>query len=318
MIKYQFRSVVLALAACSTLAGCATGPNQRDPYEKFNRKMFAFNDAVDRVALKPAATAYKQVLPSFVQTGVSNFFGNLSDLWTGANNLMQGKGADGFSDLSRFALNSTFGLFGLIDIGSEGGLQKHNEDFGQTLGAWGVPSGPYLMLPLLGPSTVRDTAGIPLDIAADPWAYVYPVHTRNVGTAVRAVDQRAQVLDASNLMEEAALDRYEFIRDGFLQRRESRIMDGGGKAKLKQILKKEDAPADAKSIKAAYPDDPGPTGGAPAPASGKAPAPKPDAPSSEAKSIKDAYPDDPGPTPEPGAQKKPAAAPSVSSKPPAK
>ena len=95
MIKYQFRSVVLALAACSTLAGCATGPNQRDPYEKFNRKMFAFNDAVDRVALKPAATAYKQVLPSFVQTGVSNFFGNLSDLWTGANNLMQGKGKDG-------------------------------------------------------------------------------------------------------------------------------------------------------------------------------------------------------------------------------
>lgn len=315
MINYRFRSAVLALAACSTLAGCATGPNPRDPYEKFNRKMFAFNDAVDRVALKPAATAYKQVLPSFVQTGVSNFFGNLSDLWTGANNLMQGKGADGFSDLSRFALNSTFGLFGLIDIGSEGGLQKHNEDFGQTLGAWGVPSGPYLMLPLLGPSTVRDTAGIPLDVAADPWAYVYPVHTRNVGTAVRAVDQRAQVLDASNLMEEAALDRYEFIRDGFLQRRESRIKDGGGKEKLKQLLqkndKKDDQPADAKSIKAAYPDDPGPTGGAaPAPA----PAPKSDKPSSESKSIKDAYPDDPGPTPEPAEQKKPP----VSSKPPVK
>lgn len=310
MINTRFRSAVLALAACATLAGCATGPNQRDPYEKFNRKMFAFNDAVDRVALKPAATAYKQVLPSFVQTGVSNFFGNLSDLWTGANNLMQGKGADGFSDLSRFAMNSTFGLFGLLDIGSEAGLQKHNEDFGQTLGAWGVPSGPYLMLPLLGPSTVRDTAGIPLDVAADPWAYVYPVHTRNVGTAVRAVDQRAQVLDASNLMEEAALDRYEFIRDGFLQRRESRIMDGGGKAKLKQILKKEEAPADAKSIKAAYPDDPGPTGGA-APAPAPAPAPKSDKPS-DAKSIKDAYPDDPGPTPEP------AAAPSVSSKPPVK
>ena len=314
MINYRFRSAVLALAACATLAGCATGPNQRDPYEKFNRKMFAFNDAVDRVALKPAATAYKQVLPSFVQTGVSNFFGNLSDLWTGANNLMQGKGADGFSDLSRFAMNSTFGLFGLLDIGSEAGLQKHNEDFGQTLGAWGVPSGPYLMLPLLGPSTVRDTAGIPLDVAADPWAYVYPVHTRNVGTAVRAVDQRAQVLDASNLMEEAALDRYEFIRDGFLQRRESRIKDGGGKEKLKQLLKKEDKkddlPADAKSIKAAYPDDPGPTGGA-APAPAPAPAPKSDKPS-DAKSIKDAYPDDPGPTPEP------AAAPSVSSKPPVK
>jgi phospholipid-binding lipoprotein MlaA len=311
----SWRGIVLALAVASTLAGCATGTNPRDPYEKFNRQMFAFNDAVDRVALKPAASAYKQVLPTFVQTGVSNFFGNLSDLWTGINNLLQGKGADGMSDLTRFSLNSTFGLLGVLDIGSEAGLPKHNEDFGQTLGAWGVASGPYLMLPLLGPSTVRDAIVIPVDIAADPWAYKEPVAWRNVGIATRAVDQRAAVLDASNLMEEAALDRYEFIRDGFLQRRLSRITDNGEqKIKFRKEVKTDDAPADAKTIKAAYPDDPGATDKAPAPAAAgtapaSAPAPAAAGAPSDAKSIRAAYPDDPGPT---------DAAPAVSTKPASK
>jgi phospholipid-binding lipoprotein MlaA len=327
----SWRGIVLGLAVASTLAGCATGTNPVDPYEKFNRKMFAFNDTVDRVALKPAASAYKTVLPTFVQTGVSNFFGNLSDLWTGVNNLMQGKGADGMSDLTRFSLNSTFGLLGVLDIGSEAGLPKHNEDFGQTLGAWGVASGPYLMLPLLGPSTVRDAVVIPLDIAGDPWAYKKPVGWRNVGTAVRAVDQRAAVLDASNLMEEAALDRYEFIRDGFLQRRLSRITDNGEqKIKFRKDAKKDDAPADAKSIKSAYPDDPGATapangGGAnAAPAAGSATdagpvaapatAPAGSAPS-DAKKIRAAYTDDPGPT---DAVPAPSADPAVSTKPASK
>lgn len=275
----SLRAIALTLAVSVTLGGCAStgGGNPRDPFEKFNRAMFSFNDTVDTYALKPAATTYRKVLPGFVQTGVSNFFGNLADIWTGANNLMQGKGADGLSDLTRVALNSTFGILGLFDIASEAGLQKHNEDFGQTLGAWGVSSGPYLMLPLLGPSTVRDTAALPLDIKADPWAYKEPVNWRNVGIAVRAVDQRAAVLDASNLLEEAALDRYEFIRDGFLQRRESRINDGGGLRKKKGAS--NDEPADAKSIKAAYADDPGPSA-APAaettvtPAASSEPAPK--------------------------------------------
>ncbi|MES2151579.1 MAG: VacJ family lipoprotein [Pseudomonadota bacterium] len=246
----RWRTVALAFSAALALSGCAMGSNPKDPFEKFNRSMFAFNDAVDQAALKPAATAYKRVLPTFVQTGVANFFGNLADAWSGVNNLMQGKGGDGVSDLTRFALNSTVGLVGFIDVASEAGLRKHNEDFGQTLGAWGVPPGPYLMLPLLGPSTVRDTAALPLDIRADPWAYKEPVRWRNVGIALRAVDQRAAVLDASNLMEEAALDRYEFIRDGFLQRRESRIFDGEGGKKGKN------AAPDGKSIKAAYADDP--------------------------------------------------------------
>src|SRR6266571_3651127 len=145
----HLRAIALVLAVSVTLGGCAStgGGNPRDPFEKFNRAMFSFNDTVDTYALKPAATTYKKVLPSFVQTGVSNFFGNLADIWTGANNLMQGKGADGMSDLTRVALNSTFGILGLFDVASEAGLQKHNEDFGQTLGTWGVASGPYLMLP---------------------------------------------------------------------------------------------------------------------------------------------------------------------------
>jgi phospholipid-binding lipoprotein MlaA len=241
----RLRGLAVAAAAGILLAGCATPANPRDPFEKFNRSMFAFNDAVDRVALKPAATAYKETLPSFVQTGVNNFFGNLSDAWTGVNNLLQGKGQDGMSDITRFALNSTFGLAGVLDIASEAGLQKHNEDFGQTLGIWGIPSGPYLMLPLLGPSTVRDTAALPVDFQADIWTYKEPVNWRNVGIGMRAVDQRASVLDASNLMEEAALDRYEFIRDGYLQRRESRVYDGETSPRQQKQDEKDKAEAAA-------------------------------------------------------------------------
>jgi phospholipid-binding lipoprotein MlaA len=223
--SHKVRQAALALGVAALLAGCA-GPNPRDPYEGFNRAMFKFNDTVDEYALKPAATAYRNVLPSFVQTGVNNFFGNLADVWTAVNNLLQGKGEAGMSDVTRVALNSTLGIVGLFDIASEAGLQKHKEDFGQTLGNWGVPSGPYLMLPLLGPSTVRDTVVLPVDIKGDIWAYKEPVYIRNTGTAVRVVDQRANLLDAGSLLEDAALDRYEFIRDGYLQRRESQIYDG--------------------------------------------------------------------------------------------
>lgn len=231
----SLRTVALAAGACAILAGCASPSNPQDPLEKINRATFAFNDTVDRVALKPAATAYQKVLPGFVQTGVNNFFGNLSDAWSSVNNLLQGKGEAGATDFMRVALNSTFGIVGILDIASEAGLQKHNEDFGQTLGVWGVPAGPYLMLPLLGPSTVRDTAALPADWWADAWTTVTPVSTRNIGIGVRAVDQRASILEASSLMEDAALDRYEFIRDGYMQRRESRVRDG-------ESAPREDAP----------------------------------------------------------------------------
>ncbi|AXA93392.1 VacJ family lipoprotein [Massilia sp. YMA4] len=219
-------SVLLALAAAAALSGCAVGPDKRDPMENWNRAVFKFNDTVDTYALKPVATGYKNVTPGFVQTGVSNFFGNLSDVWSAANNLLQGKGAEGMSDVMRVALNSTFGLLGVLDIASEAGLPKHKEDFGQTMGKWGVQSGPFVMLPLLGPSTLRDTVGLPLDIAGDPWGYKDPVNVRNIGTVTRVVDQRAALLDASTLLEDAALDRYEFLRDGYLQRRQSQVYDG--------------------------------------------------------------------------------------------
>jgi phospholipid-binding lipoprotein MlaA len=215
---------ILILTCALALSGCATN-NPKDPFEPFNRAMFRFNDAVDQAALKPAAQAYSN-LPSVVQTGVGNFFGNLADVWTAVNNLLQGKVADGVSDVMRFAVNSTFGLGGLIDIGSQAGMVKHKKDFGQTLGTWGVGPGPYVVLPVLGSSTLRDTIATPVDISADPWHYKRPIRWRNTGSVLRAVDQRAALLGASNLLEDVALDRYEFVRDVYLQRRESKIRNG--------------------------------------------------------------------------------------------
>jgi phospholipid-binding lipoprotein MlaA len=216
---------LLAAGLAVALGGCATtdAGNPRDPLEGYNRAMFGFNDKLDRYALKPAATAYQKVLPSFVQTGVNNFFGNLADAWTAVNNLLQGRGADGVTDIMRFAVNSTIGLLGVLDVASEAGLQKHRQDFGVTLGVWGVRSGPYVVLPFFGSSTLRDTAALPVDIQGNPWYYVQPSDVRNTGTGLRIIDTRASLLGASNLLEEAALDRYAFVRDAYLQRRESKI-----------------------------------------------------------------------------------------------
>lgn len=198
---------------------------EKDPYENFNRKVFAFNDAVDRNALKPVAQGYKAVTPELVQTGVGNFFDNLSDLWTGANNMLQGKAVAGLSDFGRVLINSTVGVGGLFEVASKAGLPKHDEDFGQTLGYWGVPSGPYLMLPLLGPSTVRDAGTVPLEMMTDPWSAGTSGNVKLAGSLLRVVDHRAGLLDAGDLMDAAALDRYEFLRDGFLQRRQSKVVD---------------------------------------------------------------------------------------------
>ena len=231
--------ISLALAIAASVSACATGTNPRDPLEGYNRAMFQFNDTVDQVALKPVATAYKKVTPSFVQTGVGNFFGNLSDVWSAMNNLLQGKGEAGLQDVVRVSMNSTFGIFGLIDIASQAGIPKHSEDFGQTLGWYGVQPGPYVMLPLLGPSTVRDTVALPLDITGDPWRYKDPASVRNIGTVTRVVDKRAALLDATNLMEAAALDRYEFIRDGFLQARESKVFDGDTDRRDRKVPKND-------------------------------------------------------------------------------
>jgi phospholipid-binding lipoprotein MlaA len=215
-----------AAAVAVVLAGCATSSQPGDPLEGFNRAMFSFNDAIDQAALKPVATIYQNAVPSVAQIAVGNFFGNIGDVWTAVNNLLQGKMADGLSDVMRVVVNSTFGIGGLIDIGSDAGMTKHKEDFGQTLGVWGVNAGPYVVLPFLGPSTMRDSLALPVDVQGDLWSYKTPVHVRNAGSVLRVIDQRSIILDATNLIEDAALDRYEFVRDGFLQRRESNVYDG--------------------------------------------------------------------------------------------
>ncbi|APW39319.1 ABC transporter [Rhodoferax koreense] len=217
-----------ALMALLVLSGCATGPdaNPRDPLEPFNRGVYKFNDAVDTAVVKPVATAYTKVTPQLVRTGVTNFFSNLSEPWSFINNVLQGKGQAAGDNFGRFVLNTVFGVFGLADPASDIGIERHREDFGQTLGRWGVPSGPYLVLPLLGPSTVRDTAALPVDYTGNPLTYVEDDGARIGLYVLRAVNARANLLRAGNVLDEAALDKYSFNRDVYLQVRRNEVYDG--------------------------------------------------------------------------------------------
>ena len=208
-------------------AGCATtASDSRDPFEGFNRAIYSFNDGFDQAIGRPVATLYRDLLPSPVRTGVRNFFANIADLWIGANNLLQGKPADAVTDWARFAFNSSFGILGLIDIASDMGIEKHDEDFGQTFGRWGVDDGAYLVWPFLGSSSVRDSVGLIFDVILDPVLQHDPVRVRNAMTLLRATSKRADLLDASRILEEAALDKYIFQRDAYLQRRRSLVHDG--------------------------------------------------------------------------------------------
>ena len=199
------------------------GNNPDDPLEGYNRAIYSFNEGLDEVILKPAANSYQTVLPEFVQAGIGNFFANIGDIWTAVNNLLQGKFEESGTDLLRLVLNTTFGLGGVIDVASREGLPKHLEDFGQTLGVWGVKPGPYFILPLFGPSTVRDALALPIDLWGDIlFAQAKPV-VRYTSSVVRVVDKRAAALEATNLLEEAALDKYVFTRDGHLQRRAAQV-----------------------------------------------------------------------------------------------
>lgn len=210
------------------LGGCATGPNAnpRDPLEPFNRGVYRFNDALDKAVLKPVATAYRDVLPGPVRRGVGNFFGNLEDAWSFVNNALQLKGQAAAESLVRFGVNTFLGLGGILDVASEMNIDKHTKDFGHTLGYWGVAPGPYLVLPLLGPSTLRDTVALPVDMMGDMVSGIEHVPTRNTAKAVRVVDNRAGLLRVTGMLEEAALDKYSFTRDAFLQSRRSSIFDG--------------------------------------------------------------------------------------------
>ncbi len=220
------RPLIPAILAFA-LTGCAVNGDPRDPLEPMNRAIHSFNEGFDRVLLKPVAQAYTAVLPSFAQTGVRNFFSNLDDVTVLANDILQFKLEQGSRDFMRLAINSTFGLFGLLDVAGEMGLQKHNEDFGQTLGRWGVGAGPYLVLPFLGPSNFRDTAGFLVDTEYTDLVRNHDdVSTRNPILALRVVSRRADLLDAKRAIDAAALDEYEFTRDLYLERRKSLVHDG--------------------------------------------------------------------------------------------
>lgn len=223
------RRAVAPLAAALALAGlggCAIGPNPRDPFEPFNRKMMEFNENLDSIALKPAATLYRDAVPPLVRTGVNNFFSNLGDAWSGVNALLQLHLGDAGENFLRFSFNTVFGFAGVLDIASELNVERHKEDFGQTLGRWGVPAGPFLMLPFFGPSTVRDTFALPVDRWGDPVFHVEDWDARWSLYILRAIDTRSNLLRVGSVLNQAALDKYTFTRDAYLQRRRAEVLEG--------------------------------------------------------------------------------------------
>ena len=254
------RVTAAALSALLVLAsGCATVPgaprlSKEDPWENFNRKIFNFNEALDEAVLKPVATAYRNVVPQLVRTGVSNVLGNIGDLWSAANHLLQGKIHTGLDMGMRVMANTTLGLGGLLDTATEMGLTRQSEDFGQTLGRWGVGPGPYLVLPLIGPSTLRDTSALVVDRQASASNLANNSNGAYAITTIEVVSVRASLLDAKQLLDAAALDKYTFMRQAYLARRLDAVYDGAP-----PLLPFEDE------------EEPAPAAGAPA-ASGAAPA----------------------------------------------
>lgn len=216
------------LLLAGLMSGCATGPNAnpQDPLEPFNRGVYQFNEAVDTAVLKPVATAYRDGVPRVVRLGVGNFFGNLQDAWSAVNNALQLKGQGTSDSVGRVLVNTVIGVGGLFDVASDLGIEKQTKDFGHTLGYWGVGPGPYVVLPFLGSSTLRDTVALPVDSHGDLVANVAHVPTRNTALALRIVDQREGLIQASEMLERIALDKYAFVRDAHLQRRRSAVYDG--------------------------------------------------------------------------------------------
>jgi len=244
-LRFSLRSgwaVVMLTVTTALLGGCATGPgaNPRDPLEPFNRGVYQFNDAVDRAVVRPVATVYRDVLPSPVRTGVSNFFYNLQDAWSVVNNTLQLKPEQAGNSFFRFGVNTVFGLGGVLDIATEMRIERSTEDFGQTLGRWGVGAGPYLVLPLLGPSTVRDTAALPVDMKGSLLSNA-AVPERNSAKAVELLDRRSRLLQATDMLDQVALDPYTFTRDAFLQRRRNAVYDGNPPDEVDDLPKMDNA-----------------------------------------------------------------------------
>lgn len=217
-------TVVAGGAAAQAAPEAARSPN--DPLESYNRVMFGFNEAVDRVLLAPLARGYVAVVPELVRTGVTNVFGNFADAWSAINQVLQGKGEAAATMTARVATNTLFGLGGLFDVASDLGMERQSEDFGQTLGRWGVPPGPYFVWPVLGPSTIRDSAGRPLDMAWSPSLVVQHEPTAFALSGLQLIDTRAGLLGATNVLGSIALDKYVFVREAYLARRRNLVYDG--------------------------------------------------------------------------------------------
>jgi phospholipid-binding lipoprotein MlaA len=240
ILKGVFMLLVLAgLGGCSTVpatgsgqpaaadSDASQGTHGSDPWERLNRRIFSFNEAVDEAVLKPVARGYQAVVPEFIRTGIDNMFGNLGDAWSAVNLVLQAKPKPALEMGMRVVTNSVFGLAGFLDIAEEAGLSRQTEDFGQTLGVWGVGSGPYLVLPLLGPSTLRDTVALPVDRKASPSSLVFQEpRDQNGATVLSIINTRSKLLNATKVLDDVALDKYILLRDAFLSRRRSQVYDG--------------------------------------------------------------------------------------------
>ncbi|HDR9584887.1 TPA: VacJ family lipoprotein [Burkholderia stabilis] len=264
----KVRIMAATVAASAMLTGCATGPNRNpdDPLEPMNRTMYKINDAVDSNIAQPIAKGYQKITPTPVRTAISNFFSNLGDLGNMANNLLQLRITDATQDLMRVTMNSLFGVAGLIDIATPAGLPKHHQDFGLTLARWGMPSGPYLVLPVFGPSTVRDGVGRAVDVRFNLLNYIEPA-ARNPMYIAQFISARSDLLGATDLLKQAALDPYSFVRDAYLQQRKSLTYRSQSSSAALPTYNEPGEPGAAPAATPAVPglpnyEDPGESGGA--------------------------------------------------------
>jgi len=222
-----FRSLSLLLAGASLLlAGCAAAPNKDDPFEPWNRAMYEVHQTVDGAIVKPIAQAYVANVPELIRTGVSNFYGNIDDLFTGINNVLEGRGDQAGDDFGRVLLNSTMGVGGIFDLASMMGINKDKKDFGITFGKWGAPQGPYFFVPLFGPTTLRDGTGTAVRFFLSPIGYINEIPVRNTLYGIGYLDTRAQALSAESVLDTAALDKYRFLRNAYLKNRRFQVYDG--------------------------------------------------------------------------------------------
>ncbi len=222
VMRWSFLALIVLLQACATVAN----PDRRDPLESLNRGVYDFNDSLDTALVKPIATVYRDVTPGWFRSGVGNFFNNIEDVWSTVNNVLQGRGEYAVDSAKRVAVNTTVGLLGTFDIASKMDIDKHPTNFGLTLGRWGIGPGPYVVLPLLGPTTLRGIAGLPVDRQGNLITYVDDEGTRTGATALNLINLRATYLQAGDVVDGAALDKYSFIREAYLQRQRNKVYDG--------------------------------------------------------------------------------------------